>query len=708
VSLPRRTGAGLLAVLVLLGLVALAPGAAAQQNGDPSEAFELTLDRIDAWAGPDRPLSVRLRVRNPEGEPVRATSVQLLAGGPIGTRSELQGRLTATEPPAPQTALGTTPIDSGPIPTGGQAALPTLRFPLPESIGAGDQGAVVPIRFLVTGETSAGPRQQFLDTYVVYVSEQVANPLRLSLLAPVTEPTHRTPDEVFVDADLARLLGPNGSLGAVVGELAKPGAPPVSLAVDPLVVEEAQAMVANTWRLRPAGQAEPVDVPSTDPRSEAARVFLAQLGKAATRQGVPLNALPYATGDLVALVRNGLEADAFALIAKGRRDLEARLGSRPDESLGWPTGGAIDAPTLKTLSAANVNTVVVSQGLLPVDSFQTQNAPVPLAGGGQTALVPDPGLSVAVTDRRSRDAPAVYAQRILAETAIAWLERPGGTTPKARGILIAPPHSWRPAPAFFSAMVGGLGGAPWLDVVPVQTLASTVPPGPDDDGRTLAPYSQKLVDAELPGGYLSTVESARESLTSFRSTVGLGYGPLDQYSRDLYVAESAWYRRSAPRFRGVLYVRAVNDGISSVYKKVQVRDTAVTLTSRDGKIQVTTTNASDVPVTVRVRLSSPKVDIPQPVSDTITLAPKSGDTQLRQVRTRATGTFPVKVEVLTGDGRVRIADAEIVVRSTALNRVTLVLMVGALVFLLVWWLRKRVQLRAARAQGSQSNQGSGW
>jgi hypothetical protein len=35
-------------------------------------------------------------------------------------------------------------------------------------------------------------------------------------------------------------------------------------------------------------------------------------------------------------------------------------------------------------------------------------------------------------------------------------------------------------------------------------------------------------------------------------------------------------------------------------------------------------------------------------------------------------------------------------------------MVGALVFLLVWWLRKRVQLRAARAQGSRSNQGSGW
>jgi hypothetical protein len=239
-------------------------------------------------------------------------------------------------------------------------------------------------------------------------------------------------------------------------------------------------------------------------------------------------------------------------------------------------------------------------------------------------------------------------------------------------------------------------------MVPVQTLAAGVPPGPDVDERTLAAYSQRLVDAELPGGYLSAVSSAKEGLTSFRSTVGPGYAPLDQYSRDLYIAESAWYRRSAPRFRGVLYVRAVNDGISSVYEKVHVRDTAVTLTSRDGKIQVTTTNASDVPVTVRLRLSSPKVDIPEPVSDTITLAPKSGDTQLRQVRTRATGTFPIKVEVLTGDGRVGISNAEIVVRSTALNRVTLLIMVGAVVFLFAWWVRRRVQLRAARLAGGSS------
>lgn len=695
----RHPGRALLAVLVLLAVTA-APAAAQPGATQGADQLELILAQIDPWAGPDRPLGVRLGLRNSSGAPVRATAVQLLAGAAIDTRSALQARLTATQPAAPSNPIGQVTIDSGPVAAGATVALPALRFEVPGSIGAGHPGTVVPIRLLVRASGAAGTLEQSVDSYMVYVSEGVAHPLGLSLLAPVTEPTHRTPDQVFVDPDLARLLGPHGALGGIAAELARPGAPPVSLAVDPLVVEEAQAMMENTWHVRMKGQAEPVTVPSTDPRSEAARVFVTNLRKAAARQGVPLNALPYATGDLVALVRNGLEADAFALIAKGRRDLEAELGTRPDETLGWPSGGNIDAPTLKTLSAANVSSVVVNPELLPVDSFQTQNAPLPLGGGGQTALVPDPGLSVAVTDQRAQAQPALYAQRILAETAIAWLERPGGTTPKARGVLIAPPLSWRPAPAFFSSLVRGLGAAPWLQMQPVQTLASTVPPGPDDTARTLAPYSQRLVDTELPARYLRTVEAAKEGLTSFRSTVGPSYAALDQYSRDLYVAESAWYRRSAPRFRGVLYVRAVNDGISSVYKKVRVRDTAVTLTSRDGRIQVTTTNTSDVAVTVRLRLSSPKVDIPEPVSDTITLAPNSGDTQLRQVRTRATGTFPVQVEVLTGDGRVEMAQAEIVVRSTALNRVTLLLMVGAAAFLILWWVRKRIQLRAARLAGS--------
>ena len=681
---------------LVAAVLAAVPGAPARAAQDPpaSSPIDLTLVAISPYTGPDRPLRVVLRARNSATSTLRDLRVSLLGGPAIPTRSDLQLRLTGASAPAPADQFGTDELDGVSVPAGRVVNLPGVTFELPGYIGDDAQGVVLPIRIAVSGETDDGRAEQIIDTFTVVVSEQVANPLRMSLLAPISEPTHRTPDGVFVDDQLARLLGTNGSLGGMVAELARPGSPAVSLAVDPLVVEEATEMVANGWQLRPAGAAEPETVPTTDPRSEAARTFRDNLRTAANRGGQAPIALPFATADLVALVRNDLEADAAALVAKGRRDLEAALGTTADDSVAWPTGGVIDPQTLRMLGNANVSSVVIGQRQMPVESFQTQNAPVKLNGGSSQpglALVPDPGLSSSVTDRRASADPALYAQRILAETAIAWLEKPGGTDPVPRGVLIAPPHSWRPTPSFFSALVRGMGAAPWLNVVPVQDLAATVEPGPDADGRTLSPYNQQLLDAELPTGYVRSIARAKASLTSFRSTVPAGYAPAEQFNEWLYVATSSWYRRAPSRARGNRYIRAVQDNIDGIYGKVRVSDTPVTLTSRDGRIQVTTTNSGDVPLTVRLRLSATRVDLPEPLTDTFVINPGKGDTHLVLVRTRATGNFPLKAEVLTADGRSTIAGAEIRVRSTALNWVTGFLMVGTAGFLFIWWLRKRLR-----------------
>src|SRR4029453_10139959 len=104
-------------------------------------------------------------------------------------------------------------------------------------------------------------------------------------------------------------------------------------------------------------------------------------------------------------------------------------------------------------------------------------------------------------------------------------------------------RSWRPPPAFFSALLKGLGAAPWLHVVPVHELADTVPPGPDAAARTLAPHRPALIGQELPASYLARIARARSHLTSFLSTVGPGYAAVEDFSRDLYVAESSAYRR---------------------------------------------------------------------------------------------------------------------------------------------------------------------
>ena len=122
----------------------------------------------------------------------------------------------------------------------------------------------------------------------------------------------------------------------------------------------------------------------------------------------------------------------------------------------------------------------------------------------------------------------------------------------------------------------------------------------------------------------------------------------------------------------------------SVYRRIEVGTTPVTLTARQGKIPITVANTSEERVTVVLRLTSPKVDLPA-ASDPFVLEPGRRTTQLLQVGTRATGTFPIQVEVLTPDRREAIAAGEIRLSSTAVNRVALALTGGAAGVLLLWW-----------------------
>jgi hypothetical protein len=177
----------------------------------------------------------------------------------------------------------------------------------------------------------------------------------------------------------------------------------------------------------------------------------------------------------------------------------------------------------------------------------------------------------------------------------------------------------------------------------------------------------------------------RLELASFRRAVGADFRPTaGDFDLSLLVAESSDWRPAAARARGRGFVRAVDQGIQGVYRRIQVGTTPVTLTARRGKIPITVLNDSDERVTVVLRLTSPKVDLPG-ASEPFVLEPRRRTTQLLQVGTRATGTFPIRVDVLTPDGRVVIAGGEVRLTSTAFNRVALALTGGAAGVLLLWW-----------------------
>ena len=686
-----RTATRALAALAVAVALAAVPGAggpaaaAAAQEAAPS--LEVILTSISPVVSPKVPLDYRVSVRNRGQGPVGDLRVRTRLGQPVDTRSELAGLLAA-----PGAVAAIQPLDEfqsavASIAPGTAERLERRQVPLPPGLADGRAGVVLPLSVEVQATDAAGrPVSASLTTFVVDLPARAIQPLRAALLVPVREPTHRNPAGDFIDDELAELLAPAGSLGAIAAELARAGAPQATMVVDAMLVEEATAMVGG-WRLREKGKRTPI--PPGDPRSGNADQFLQWLKKAASRaaaSGHSPAAFAYGNADLPALVRVGSGDRAESAVRFGRDLLENGLGTAPDGSLAWPVDGAVDGALLQTLEQTGSDVVVLDPRHFPAPpAAVTQNATIDLGAGPdpQRALVGDAELSAAFTDPRAASAPVEWAQRILAETAVTWLERPNSTDP--RGVLLAPPQGWRPTKTFFQSLVRGLGDAPWLRLQQADTLADDVPQGPEEGERRLATVTAADDAAGLPSAYLARVVQVRSQLDSFRRAVGNDADPASgSFDRDLRVAESSDWRPARARPRGRGFVRAVTQGIDSVYRRIEVGTTPVTLTARRGKIPITVANNSGERVTVVLRLTSPKVDLPA-ASEPFVLEPRRRTTQLLQVGTRATGTFPIQVEVLTPDRREAIAEGEIRLSSTAVNRVALALTGGAAGMLLLWW-----------------------
>ncbi|HEY1117696.1 MAG TPA: DUF6049 family protein, partial [Acidimicrobiales bacterium] len=125
------------------------------------------------------------------------------------------------------------------------------------------------------------------------------------------------------------------------------------------------------------------------------------------------------------------------------------------------------------------------------------------------------------------------------------------------------------------------------------------------------------------------------------------------------------------------------------------------LTSRRGTLPVTVENANPFPVDVVIRSTSDRLRFPD--GEDLPVTVEAGDA-LRvdvPVEALATGSVPVSVALWTPDGSIRLDGRQLNVRSTAISGVGLLLSLGALVVLVVWWIRswRRTRRDAPRDPG---------
>jgi hypothetical protein len=151
-------------------------------------------------------------------------------------------------------------------------------------------------------------------------------------------------------------------------------------------------------------------------------------------------------------------------------------------------------------------------------------------------------------------------------------------------------------------------------------------------------------------------------------------------------AEGSYLVQHEPR--GLEWIAVPRERVEADFARVRA-DTqqVVTLTSSGGQIPVRITNLNDHLVRVRIQVVSSRLRFPSGNAQDLTIQPGETLVPIFEATARTTGTFPVKVFVLTPAGA-EMSETTITVRSTAFNRIALLITLSAVIALIAVWLRR--------------------
>ena len=456
-----------------------------------------------------------------------------------------------------------------------------------------------------------------------------------------------------------------------------------------------------------AGLAAAPDVPATlDVRPETIEALQqsrdrAQLALLDTIRSAAVDrhvlAAPYVGVDVDALARAGLVAELGHQVARGRAVLEEALGRPADDEVqvASPSLGAAGLSALAFTGATKLvlddaDVEPLAEGIIPYSLAQPFVVAVPSSSDADDRTPGDVlGLSAdpTVVERLGTDgSDGLIVSRVLAELALLRLEQPS-----VARTAVLPLRGDLSTGAVQQLLTALRTGRPFEAVTlpdAFEHAAPVVDGGGNPAERALQPAGRE----DIPGGIARDIASTRKAIATFRSLVGGGSPLPDAADRHLLVASAGALATEERRD----HIDAARAAIDAVADLVSTNERfTLTLTSREGTIPITVRNDAGVPLRVSVRLRSQKLEFPD--GDTIPLLLTEPTTRVDvRVRSRATGAFPLIIEVRTADGLRTLTTSRYTVRSTAVSGVGLALSVGAGLFLVVWWARHWRRTRRSR------------
>lgn len=404
----------------------------------------------------------------------------------------------------------------------------------------------------------------------------------------------------------------------------------------------------------------------------------------------PLLSVPYLPVPLAPLIDQGVGGLVAPLVDRGEAVLADRLGASPDRSL-WTDRSAIGSEGARLLDGLGFDSVVVDAA--PDPDREDDDEPAPLADAGPRplegisglqGLVVDPVLSEELASAAGDDVDAGHVA--LARLLLRPVEDPDGDD--AATVLARPGE---------------------LDADPVLARLLDLL---DDPAAPVRVGGLDLVDAVIdgdagavdpPAGGPDVADAARRVLA--------GAGQLDSFERligttssradDLRLQVATALATATPDDRRDAAVGVVEEALGSAFGNIRLSgQTDLNLTSRRGSLPVTVENANPFPVEVVVRTRSDRLAFPAGGHLPVTVGASDVLRIDVSVEALATGSVPVFVELWTPDDAIRLDTRRLNVRSTAISGVGLVLSLGALLVLVVWWVRNWRRTHAAKGAGA--------
>jgi hypothetical protein len=512
-----------------------------------------------------------------------------------------------------------------------------------------------------------------LTTPVLYFVQPPIAPMLLTSWIELEPTIAFGSDGRLLDAAFPDALSPQGQLGAPIGalngalgRLGSAGEFPMSVVVEPSLVEQAQR-VAGGYTL-----ADGTAVPKGTDGPLKAAAFLDSFTNAARGPGVRTVATPFAGPTIPSMLASGLGHDLEEQRSLGLETIQSLTGSTLQTDVARPTAGSLSDDAIGWLAdkgattvLGNVDTVARhAQGpTLNPDPTATVSAP---DGSNVTLVLPDPGVEGLLARPDLVADPVRAAQAVLGELAVIWKESPVPEGGHVRGLALALPSSL--PPQMWTPMLERLHGTPFLRLRDVASFVAEVNPSGE-------PAVLRSPDAStFPPSYTEQIREQQHRIGTYGSIL-TDPSPVPPLTNDVYFAESASYVTDWEA--GTSWLSAVYAATQQAFDSVKPQvGQGFTFTSGEGTIPLLMGDPGPIPLRVTITLQSSQFEYPDGNKQTVLLEGPDQVVRFRVVA-KAAGQNPILVDVTAPNGDEIGEPQAIVVRSTAVNHIALLVTLAA-------------------------------